>query len=853
MSTQPASRSTRPPLTPELWQRVKQVAGDALEQPDALRPAFVASACAGDTVLQQEVESLLRSTARAGDRLEALPAAITPLAPGTLVGPYRLVRELGTGGMGAVYLAERADDEFEQRVAIKVVRGGFASPFLLERVREERRILASLEHSNIARLLDGGATDTGLPYVVMEYVEGEPIDRFCDTRRLTLQQRLEIFCEACAAVHYAHQRLVIHRDIKAGNILVTAERIPKLLDFGIAKLLDPSLRPGEQKATLYRVMTPESASPEQLRGEPLTVAVDVYALGVLLFRLLTGRSPYGDLRSEAELIAAVCDRPAPAASVVARQHPASGPGEAIPTDLDVIVAKALRKEPDRRYGSVEDLAGDVRRYLDGRPVLAAPDSLSYRARKFARRHRIAVAASIALVLTLAGGVAATLWQARIAERERARAETLRARAEREFNAVRGLANSVLGELHDAVTNLPGSTAAREILLRRATEYLDALAVEAGHDSELRRELAAGYRRLAEVQGAAGLQNLGDQTTARGNYLKAAGMLEALRAQSPGDLRDRLALAETYTRLAAFENERAARRALYAQARVLVDGMERLEPPNGLAFSIAAAVWNGLGDEQIVDGQHQEARAARETAVRLGERALAMDARNLSWSRNVSLYYKKLGALLEFFDKVDEAIPYYRRAMALDRERIAQEPGRLLSRLDLSFAFGSMGSALRRKGDFRGAIEHYEQAIALRQEVAARDPRDDFAQTSVAYGFERIAGIRLQAGDVAGAIDAMVRRVGVYRRRLDSHRDRANVWQEYASTATSAVAFGLEALAADAATPPVRRAGVIRIRTLLQQLQATRAEWARAGRPGSLPPSDDELRRLEARLRALGGV
>jgi hypothetical protein len=289
---------------------------------------------------------------------------------------------------------------------VKIVRGGGADDVLVKRFKDERRILATFEHPHIARLIDGGATPNGLPYVVMEYVEGLPIDLYCEQHALDLRRRIHLFQRVCLAVDYAHQHLVVHRDIKASHILVTGDGDPKLLDFGIAKVLQHDA-PGEP--TLVRIITPESASPEQLRGEPITTATDVYALGVLLYRLTTGRSPYRlATGSDAELIEAVCvQEPAP-------------PGT-IDADVDRIILKALRKDPDRRYHGAHQLSGDLQRYLEGRPVLAAPDSRAYRMRKFATRHRLGLAAAALIALAIAGGSAATIWQARVAARERDRA------------------------------------------------------------------------------------------------------------------------------------------------------------------------------------------------------------------------------------------------------------------------------------------------------------------------------------------------------------------------------------------------------------------------------------------------
>jgi serine/threonine protein kinase/tetratricopeptide (TPR) repeat protein len=401
-------------MNPEEWRRIKHIAGEALERPEAERASFVATSSGGDETLRQHVEALLRSTSAAADLYESPALAITGgrsaivaaadasrSVIGSRIGPYRIIGELGHGGMGSVYLGERADGEFEHRVAVKLV-GGFPSEPLLRRFREERRILASLNHPHIASLLDGGSTAEGFPYLTMEYVAGTPIDVYCETLHLSLRRRIELFQRVCEAVHYAHQRQIIHRDIKPSNILVTADGVPKLLDFGIAKIIEADdVQAGAQ--TGLRALTPESASPEQTRGEPLTPSSDVYALGVLLYRLLTGRSPYGEPASESALLRAICDESPEAPSAVVRRNRS---GESIGRDLDLIVLKALRKEPARRYASAEELGADLTRYLSGRPVAARPDSRSYRLRTFVKRHRVAV--TVGAVAMIAGMLAESL-------------------------------------------------------------------------------------------------------------------------------------------------------------------------------------------------------------------------------------------------------------------------------------------------------------------------------------------------------------------------------------------------------------------------------------------------------------
>lgn len=350
---------------------------------------------------------------------------------GSRLGPYRLIELIGRGGMGEVYQAERADDHYRSRVAIKLVRVDHDASRVAWRFRSERQILAQLEHPNIARLIDGGATEEGVPYLVMELIAGQPIDVYCEQRQLTISQRVRLFLQVCAAVSFAHQRLVVHRDLKPGNILVSAEGTVKLLDFGIAKLLEtePATTPADMTATHVRVMTLEYASPEQVRGDPITTASDVYSLGVVLYRLLTGRSPYREDNAAERAVEILSDSPLSKPSTAVnetRVRTASGEStpqmqfarkrarRALQGDLDNVLLMALRKEPERRYASVDQFTEDLRNYLDGMPVRARGDSLRYRATKFMSRHRYAVTAASLGALALVAGIVTTTWQAHIA-------------------------------------------------------------------------------------------------------------------------------------------------------------------------------------------------------------------------------------------------------------------------------------------------------------------------------------------------------------------------------------------------------------------------------------------------------
>jgi serine/threonine protein kinase len=402
----------------------RDVLADALELPPAARAAFLERACGSHAGLLAEVTSLLRAYEQSGQFLSH-PGEIPGLAEtdrrtGLQIGVYRLRSVLGSGGMGTVYLADRTDDAYVKQVAIKLVNPGMGTEEILRRFRIERQVLANLEHPNIARLLDGGAIEGGMPYLIMEYVDGLPIDRYCDTRNLGVRERLRLYGEVCAAVSYAHRNLVVHRDLKPTNILVTTHGAVKLLDFGIAKVLDPSHR-GEPTAKWLRILTPRFASLEQLTGGAVTPASDVYSLGVVLFELLAGHHPYAVAGALPESIAQamLAREPAKVSAVVSSGDDAEpiarrrgttprGLERALCGDLDAILARALQKDPDRRYASASDLADDIARHLDGRLVHARPHTPGYRMATFVRRNKLLVGAVLAVMLSLAIGLSVAL-------------------------------------------------------------------------------------------------------------------------------------------------------------------------------------------------------------------------------------------------------------------------------------------------------------------------------------------------------------------------------------------------------------------------------------------------------------
>ena len=400
-------------------ERIETLFAQLLECQPEERPAKLTALCGNNVELRAELESLLV----AADKAKGFLSTPTPAFPITAVakpqsllgqqlGPYRLLRELGSGGMGVVFLAERADGHYQHQVALKLA--GYGMGMSSDRFRTERQILAKLQHPNIARLLDGGTSGSGRPYFVMEYIQGEPIDRYCQTRQLPLPEILPLFCTVCDAVQYAHQNLIVHRDLKPSNILVTAEGVPKLLDFGIAKLLAP-MQYGVEKtvtATGISPMTPEFATPEQVRGRPVTAASDVYTLGIILYKLLTGRRAYEFNSTDLTAIArTICETEVTPPSKIA----APPLRNRLRGDLDNILLRALRKEPRHRYPSVQQLADDLRCYLNGQAVSASKPTLRYRSAKFLKRHALGVSLAGLTLCALLAGVIATTWQWRNAQ------------------------------------------------------------------------------------------------------------------------------------------------------------------------------------------------------------------------------------------------------------------------------------------------------------------------------------------------------------------------------------------------------------------------------------------------------
>jgi eukaryotic-like serine/threonine-protein kinase len=589
-------------MTPERLQHIRAVFESVVELLPDDRRRILAEAREADPSLVAEVELLLAAHQRRAGFMEQPIANLHSPAPsgdagpdlaGSRIGSYEVIREIGRGGMGTVYEAARIDGSFRKRVAIKVIRATLLTESLQERFRRERQILAGLDHPNIARILDGGATETGLPFFVMEYVSGVRIDLYCRVHRLDIDGRLDLFSRVCDAVQYAHDHLIVHCDLKPGNILVTPGGGVKLLDFGIAKILaDPANSQPAARAVSALILTPEYASPEQVLGNPITTAADVYLLGVLLYELLTGLHPMhdcGDLPHE--VMRAVCERdpmrPSAAVTHAVAANAERGGSQKwrrrLKGELDDIVMLALQKDPRRRYSSVAQFRDDTARYRGGLPVLAEGDRLSYRAKKFLRRNLFSAAAVALVVLSLTAGILVSSREASRARREqraaeqqrsiaevqrrfaqgqkaaaerardqtavqrilaeqkaeeagqqRSRADLERARAERRLGDLRSLVTTLLFDLHDGIRDLAGSATARRLVLAKAQQYLESLSRESSGDLQLQRELASAYEKTGDLLHDA-IGPGGADGGSLANYQKAFELRQAIARREKTDL------------------------------------------------------------------------------------------------------------------------------------------------------------------------------------------------------------------------------------------------------------------------------------------------------------------------------
>ncbi len=754
----------------EEWPRIVEVFSQAHLLDGQARQAYLDEVCRDDQALRLEVESLLDAHQTPQAVLDRQAAEYLPedaLEPATdrwlgkRIGAYQLIAHLGRGGMGDVYRAKRVDAQFDKEVAIKLVRTGYDTDVLLARFKTERQILANLDHPGIARLLDGGATDGGLPYLVMELVDGEPIDRYCEHHNLSTPERLRLFQAVCAAVSYAHQHLVVHRDLKPRNILVTSDGTVKLLDFGIAKLLQAA--PGEMLAdatmTALTALTPAFSSPEQIRGTSITTTSDVYSLGVILFHLLTGRSPYRtQLTSTEEVLREVCEIDVPRPSVAVTQDLLAKKSRAIPDrDLDDITLKALRKEPDKRYASVEQLSTDIERYLTGQPVVARDGRWNYRAGKFARRHKVEIVAALLLVSILIGAVIVTTHEAHTAQQAQARAE-------RDFARTRKLANSLLFELHDAIADLPGSTAANQLVINRAQQYLDELANENSDDDELNRELAIAYKKLGDIQGGSASRNTGEVSAAVQSYRQSVLQLEAIVRRHP-DSTDALAeLVRSLRGLAVGEYMAGNLQQAIETARRAVDlatDLQKRDPTDVKRMHERAVSEVDFCVTLSQVGKFDDAIKMCHQALATQEHVVKLLPLNLTEQRVLDVI--RISTVNTIADAnsqgqrdpslLREVINLGRDAIASTERRVASDQNSDLAMRDLYGFHNNVALALYLSGDFVAAIAEYKLALSLLQKTSHLDAGNVGAHILEAEIRQNIADAYISMGNANTSLES----------------------------------------------------------------------------------------------------
>ncbi len=795
-------------MTPEQWQRVESLFEQALDVEPEERARWLTSNCPDDRELRDEVERLLAADAKAVGVVAGVVAESVRAFDAShevsisRAGPYQILSELGRGGMGVVYLARRDDEVFQKEVAVKVVKRGMDTDRILERFRHEREILARLEHPHIARVLDGGNTENGLPYLVMEYVKGVPITDYCSRHNLDLAQRLELFRHVCAAVQYAHQNLVVHRDLKPTNILVDDSGSPKLLDFGIAKLLmgDEEQRGWTQD---HPALTPRHASPEQVTGDPITTASDTYSLGTILYELLTGAAAHRITgHTPLALARAICEDDVVLPSVAAREG-----GLKIPGELDNILVMALQKDWRRRYASVEQFSEDLQRYLNDLPVLARPRTLGYRTVKFMRRNRVAVILGAAVAGSLIGGIAISTQQAR--------------RADRRFQQVRKLADAFVFDVHDQIQNLPGATEARESVVRIALEYLDSLSRESGDDPDLQWQLASAYQRIGDVQGYGVRPNLGDSEAAMQSYRKALDIAHRLAAndRDPKVLR-LLARAHHRVGYVLRVSDAAAGMTHFRQGLEVAETLYKAEPGNpetvGLLLdlhghlgetgqemgdvSVAIKSWGRTFDvaerwasqdpsdearNAQIRGRLRMTRAlqvqgdltgalehARE-AVTVAEALSKANPVNAGYRRNLLNSYEAVAAVwsgpnLPSFRNGVEALSHYAKVNAIAEDLAAADPSNVMARSDLSIARLGRCSAML-DGDPSGAVAECRRALTAVPEEGAEHHRL-MVNLALASALER-SGRRMESLDLVRAtIPVLARDVERNRTAMRLRRD-----------------------------------------------------------------------------------
>ncbi|HTR36695.1 MAG TPA: protein kinase [Bryobacteraceae bacterium] len=816
-------------MTSEEFQQLRRTFERLVAATEEERAGLIEELSESDAVLASELERMLAAYASRTSLLDQ--TATAPMAPelvnfnpsvsaraGLKIGSYVVESELGRGGMGVVYQARRADGSFQRQVAIKILRHDRIDVLFLRRFHQERQILAQLNHPHIASILDGGETPDGDPYFVMEYVDGVPITTYCEAHGLNVDQKLGLFLQICDAVQHAHRNLTVHRDLKPSNILVTGAGAVKLLDFGIAKLLQGE--PGAAPEPTAAILTPEYASPEQIRREPITTAADVFSLGILLYEMLSGRHPFrrkGALPHE--VMRAICeDDPAPMSEAAERN------AKQLRGELDTIVLTALRKQPSWRYPSVEQLADDIDRYRRGWPVLAKGDSVVYRFRKFSRRQWPALASAALVMLLLAGGIVATTHQTHLAEQAQAAAEHARAQAEQEraaadrqrtiaehaqgiaaqqralaeqrtkeaeterrkeqerYRDVRSLAASLLFDLHDGIRDLAGSTMARRLIVGKAQHQLELLSADSGNDLGLQRDLAASYERMGELRVDPQHPNENDARAALDAYEHAVRLRRSIVKRSgdfPGDQRDlALSLAKVGDGQFMASDPKQALES-YQSAWTLAHGLVQSQPKD---VSMRRAL--GTVDERrcvvfLTAGDNAGALEACQEGITVLSPLANTSPNDVEVERLIATTEASYANALRLSHKPGEATVQAQRSLAaLDRLELLAPNNAEYRRLSSS-AEAILAGSLAASGQAAASLEAFRRSVRSMEIAVEIDPSDLGSPLRLAVTLRAFSRGLNAAGNKDGAHQAAQEAIRLLEETAERPNAGAMEWNEYA--------------------------------------------------------------------------
>lgn len=765
--------------------RILEICEQVLEAPSGRRSDVLLEQCNEDAQLLAAVQAMLVfvddthqpaiDSSEDSDPFNLLGSVTSPVAVGERVDDFVLLELIGRGGMGAVFRAARSNSSDAQQVAIKVLSAQIVTPELRLRFEIERDILSRLRHPYIAGLIDGGTIATGAPYLAMELVDGVPIDEYCDRHRLRIDERLALLEKVTQALQHAHQSLIVHRDIKPSNILVTTDGIPKLVDFGIAKLVSEPpvtdgagsnsiasqpLRPFQAGATTYfghQALTPNFASPEQLLEGKVSTASDIYSLGILATMLLTGRRPYElDITSPRSVLAALdgtrswrasgiisqISRPQDLTTIArSRRTTVAKIKRRFQGDLDTVLAKATHPEAERRYVSVAAFGQDIASHRLGKPVLARGDSLRYRTWSLIRTNRLVFSVVGATVVALSVGLAAALWQAEIANNR--------------FHDLHQFSSVVIGDIYNSVADLPGSMSTRRLIAQEAQHYLDKLASEGLDDVTLLADLSLAYRRIADVQGRPSSANLGQSALALENYIKAQAIAEKIVNETPAQRRARAQIYRRKGDLLAWQGNVERGIVELKRSRAMLQALQQAQPDNVIARIDYAYNLINLGDRaghpsfQNV-GLPVAASEYYSQAIKLLGSA-AEGATNRELLRSYSVALERMGTMQLSDNKLVSAQSNFEASRDIRLQLVADHPEHMDIQRDAGVAMEQIGKVRQRRGDVSGAIADFEGALGVYLSLYALDPTDVSGKRTVAIGRENLGAALVQHGDSKAAL------------------------------------------------------------------------------------------------------